>query len=383
MVFVNKNTSSYIEVDCCTFMQIDMITYLCGISNAIYAVVCLLCGLQLCFGIFSQGRQVNTYLSHILGSCLIVMFVSGVCYLLADMLPQSGYLYRIGASIDIFIFIGYAMMGYALYTNNEPSRGKLIALASPFALGAILNICFPDWLTILFFVAAGILFAYYIYFGVALQRRESLLGDIYSDPESHSLRWIWTTIGLFVGWWIVSGLFLIVPSLQPWYNAAVFAYMTVLFLFVFAKVSNYKEPVSLATQQEMENVNENENVNVNVNENENGNANGNVNNLQPARLRELMEREQMYLNPDLTVEDVVKRLGTNTKYFSQMLHNEMNTSFSQLVNEYRVEQAKDLLKHTDIKVEFIGERCGFNSRQSFHRVFVKTTGQTPAEWREK
>jgi len=233
-------------------MQIDLITYICSLSNAIYAAVCLLCGLQLCFGIFSQGRQVNTYLSRILGSCLMVMFVSGVCYLLSDLLPESDLLYRIGASMDIFVFIGYAMMGYALYTNNEPAKSKLIALASPFALCAILNICFPDWLTILFFVAAAILFAYYIYFGVALQRREHLLKDIYSDPEAHSLRWIWTTIGLFVGWWIVSGLFQLVPSLLPWYNTAIFTYMSVLFLFIFAKVNNYKQPVSLATQQEME-----------------------------------------------------------------------------------------------------------------------------------
>jgi len=348
-------------------MQIDIIAYLSGISNAIYAFTCLMCGLQLCFGIFSQGRHANTYLSRIAGSCMLVMSVSGVCYLFSDVLPQSDLWYRIGTSIDIFIFIGYAMVGYALYTNNESSRGRLIALASPFAVCAILNICFPNWLTVLFFVAAAILFAYYIWFGVALQGREHLLKDLYSDPDSHSLRWIWTTIGLFVGWWVVSGLFLIVPTLLPWYNAAVFAYMTVFFLFVFTKVSNYNEPVSLATQEEME---------------QTCNLPPATCNLQPTRLSELMEQEQLYLNPDLTVEDVVKRLGTNTKYFSQMLHNEMHTSFAQLVNDYRIERAKYLLEHTDTKVELIGEHCGFNSRQSFHRVFAKTTGKTPAEWRE-
>jgi len=349
-------------------MSIDIVTYLSGVSSTIYAVICLLCGLQLCFGIFTQHRRANTYLSNIMGCCLLILFGSAMCYMLSNLLPDAGYLYRIGASIDMFIFIGYAMMGYALYTNNESPKTKLIALASPFALCAILNTCFPDWLTVLFFVAEAILFTYFIYFGIALQRRERLLGDIYSDPEAHSLRWIWTTIGLFVGWWIVSGLFQLLPALHPWYNVATFAYMTVLLLFVFAKVSNYKQPVSLATQQEMED-DENADVNVNVD--------------QVVRLRELLEQEQLYLNPDLTVEDVVKHLGTNTKYFSTMLHKQMNTSFSRLVNEYRVERAKSILAHTDTKVEFIHERCGFNSRQSFHRVFVKLTGQTPSEWREK
>jgi len=356
-------------------MQIDLITYLTGISNAVYAVICLLCGLQLCFGIFSQRQQANTLISQIMGTCLLVMFVSGVCYLLSDLLPEAEWLYRIGATIDIFVFIGYMMVGYALYTNNEPSRSKLIALASPFAVCAILNVCFPGWLAALFFVAAGILFAYYIYFDVALQRREHLLGELYSDPEAHSLRWIWAAVGLFVGWWVVSGLFQLVPLLQPWYNIAVFTYMSVLFLFVFAKVNTYRQPVSLATLQEMEATSHPSPLTLH--------PSPVASSLSPARLSELMEQDQLYLNPDLTVEDVVKRLGTNTKYFSQMLHNDMQTSFSQLVNEYRVERAKYILEHTDTKVEFIGESCGFNSRQSFHRVFVKATGKTPAEWREK
>jgi len=362
-------------------MQIDLITCLSGISIAIYTFTCLVCGLQLCLGIFSQGRHSNTYLSRILGICMLVMTGSAVCYLLANLRPEFDWLYRIGTSIDIFVFTGYTIMGYALYTNNESPKAKIIALASPLVVCAVLTLCFPERLAALFFVAAAILFAYYIYFGIALQRRERLLKDIYSDPESHSLRWIWTTIGLFVGWWAVSGLFQLHPFLLPWYNTAAFAYMTVLFLFVFAKVSNHKEPVSLETLQEIENHNDNHNDNDNrFTDSPAPQLTGEHN---VARLSELMEQEQLYLNPDLTVEDVVKRLGTNTKYFSALLHDEMHTTFSQFVNEYRIERAKDLLKHTNTKVEYIGESCGFNSRQSFHRVFVKTTGQTPAEWREK
>jgi len=349
-------------------VQIDIITYLSGISNAIYAFTCLMCGLQLCVGIFSQHRHANTLLSQILGSSLLIMTVSAICYLLSTLLPDAAFLYRIGTSIDIFIFTGYTMVGYALCTNNEPSKLKLIALASPFAICAILNICFPNYLTVLFFVAAAILFAYYIYFGVAIQRRERVLDDLYSDPESHSLRWIWVAIALFAGWWIFSGLFLLVPILLPWYNTAILAYMTILILFVFAKVSNHKQPVSLATQQEME---------------ETSHLSPLTSHLSPTRLSELMEQEQLYLNPDLTVEDVVKRLGTNTKYFSALLRIEMHTTFSQFVNEYRIERAKQLLQDKDEKVVNLAQQCGFNSNQSFYRTFSKFTGTTPTEWRSK
>lgn len=353
-------------------MPFDTITYFSGISNAIYAIICLLCGLQLCFGIFSQRRQANTYLSRIFGSCLLVLFVSGVCYLLSRLSPDWSFLYRIGASIDMVIFIGYTMMGYALHTNNEPTRATLIILASPFVLCAILNICFPNWLTPLFFVAAAILFAYYIYFGVALQRREHLLGDIYSDPEAHSLRWIWTTIVLFIGWWVVSGLFQLLPSLQPWYNIATFVYMSVLFLFIFAKISNYKRPVSLAIQQEMEHADAGNNDGPSPDDNYTIN-----------RLRKLMQEEKLYLNSDLTIENVATRLETTPQYLSAILHKDVRTSFAQFVNGYRVERAKELLRTTSNKVEYIGLVCGFNSPQVFRRTFAAITGVSPTDFRNQ
>jgi len=157
----------------------DIFSYLNGGSALVYFAACLLCGLQLCFDIFSQRRHANTMLSKIVGSSLLIMSCSAVCYILSDLLTGQPVLYRIGTSLDIFVFIGYATSGYVLYTNNEPSRGKLIALASPFVLLAILNLCVPSWYNQLFFLGAAIMFVYFICFGVSLLRRERLLGDLF------------------------------------------------------------------------------------------------------------------------------------------------------------------------------------------------------------
>jgi len=353
--------------------------YINGICIAIYFTVCLLCGLQLSFGAFTQGHTRNPLLSRLVGSIFLVMSCSAVCYMLSALL-DSELLMQTGVSIDIFMFTGIACVSYVLYSNNEPSKGRLAALAWPFVVIGVLNICFPEWLIFLFNLAALILLAQMIYFGIVFIRRERNLDDLYADPERHSLKWMLVFIGLFIGWWVVCIVFNY-TALSRWYDQAVYLYMTGTILFAFTKVSNYATPVILATQQEIENAN----ANVNVNDLQPATCN-----LQPATgdhnvvcLKQLMEQEHLYLNPDLTVEDVVKRLGTNTKYFSALMRNEMHTTFSQLVNEYRIEHAKQLLQNKDEKVVNLAEQCGFNSNQSFYRTFSKFTGTTPTEWRSK
>ncbi|RTZ46849.1 AraC family transcriptional regulator [Chryseobacterium arthrosphaerae] len=53
-------------------------------------------------------------------------------------------------------------------------------------------------------------------------------------------------------------------------------------------------------------------------------------------------------------------------------------NFFQYVNEFRVEQAKKLLKETNSKLSILGiaYESGFNSKTSFNTTFKKLTGQT-------
>ncbi|MBL8172151.1 MAG: AraC family transcriptional regulator, partial [Acidobacteria bacterium] len=59
-------------------------------------------------------------------------------------------------------------------------------------------------------------------------------------------------------------------------------------------------------------------------------------------------------------------------------------SFTDLINAYRVEDAKRRLldptwKHYSILA--IAEEAGFSSKSTFNAVFKKHTGQTPSEFR--
>ena len=55
--------------------------------------------------------------------------------------------------------------------------------------------------------------------------------------------------------------------------------------------------------------------------------------------------------------------------------------FSDFLKAYRVEMAGEYLKNSELPIKEIGMRCGFNSVQSFNRVFKQVTGLAPGEYR--
>lgn len=56
--------------------------------------------------------------------------------------------------------------------------------------------------------------------------------------------------------------------------------------------------------------------------------------------------------------------------------------FLKFINEYRVEEAKHLLRHpSDASILDIAFDAGFNSKATFNAAFKKSTGSTPTEFR--
>lgn len=99
-----------------------------------------------------------------------------------------------------------------------------------------------------------------------------------------------------------------------------------------------------------------------------------------ARITNLMETKQLYLNKDLKVSDLAEALGTNKNAVSAFI-NENGSSFSQLVNDYRLEYAKNMLRQSpDMKIATVWMEAGFASERTFFRAFKTATGMTPSEW---
>jgi len=348
----------------------DLLTYFSGMSAGFFLLTSIFFGLQLCFNIFWSKKSENIILSHFVGTIMLLMSCSTICYVIfASICPNLTWLI-VGNTFDYIIFCVSAVAAYVLYANNRPTIRTVIILSLPFVILAIIDICVPDTRKYLLDLVILILILQYAYYAILLRHYEDSLSDLYSDPNSHSLSWIRGVIALFIGWWAVRSIFKI-PSINMWYDTAMYTYLVFFFFFVFIKINRLGKSVSLETRKQIEQVEWGEISTLT-----------DISNPMKNELIRLLKEEHIYLNPDLTVIDVVKKLGTNTKYFSAMLHNDMHTSFCTLINEYRIEKAKELLQTTNDKIENIGMLCGFNSRQSFCRAFSKITGKKPTEFRK-
>jgi len=101
------------------------------------------------------------------------------------------------------------------------------------------------------------------------------------------------------------------------------------------------------------------------------------------RLKALMDREKLYRDPDLGLESLAARLSISRHLLSQLLNDHLNNSFYQYINQYRIEDACEILKENkSFSIEAIAYEVGFNSRSSFFSTFKKLKGTTPSKFRE-
>ncbi len=101
------------------------------------------------------------------------------------------------------------------------------------------------------------------------------------------------------------------------------------------------------------------------------------------RLMNYMEADKLYLDPQLSLEYLAQKMDISRSYLSEIINKSLQKSFTDFVNYYRVEYAKDLLINTKDKIDVICRECGFGSRQTFYIVFKKSENLTPAEFRKK
>lgn len=101
-------------------------------------------------------------------------------------------------------------------------------------------------------------------------------------------------------------------------------------------------------------------------------------------IQRVMAKDHLFLVHDLKVGDLAHRLGTNSRYVQEALNREMNTTFSDYVNEWRVNYAERLLEaEPDISIGDLVSRSGFSSSSTFYRNFKQRKGYKPNVARSK
>lgn len=98
----------------------------------------------------------------------------------------------------------------------------------------------------------------------------------------------------------------------------------------------------------------------------------------------LIEKNKLYLNPDVNIFEISQLTMTNKTYFSKAVGYVCGKTFPQLMNGYRIAEAMRLFdENPETKMVELCRRSGFRSMSTFTSAFFRETGCTPAEWCKK
>jgi YesN/AraC family two-component response regulator len=65
-----------------------------------------------------------------------------------------------------------------------------------------------------------------------------------------------------------------------------------------------------------------------------------------------------------------------------LVMSEYGLTFKQLINKMRIEEAKRMLKETDLRIIDIALNLGFNNISYFNNIFKANEGETPSDFRD-
>jgi AraC-like DNA-binding protein len=104
------------------------------------------------------------------------------------------------------------------------------------------------------------------------------------------------------------------------------------------------------------------------------------------RLLVLMEKEEAWLDPDLTLKKLAEMLRIHPNYLSQIINERLGRKARDFINAYRIAAAEKMLLDPRLKAKTvldIAYETGFYSKSVFNSAFKKFNGQSPKEFRKK
>lgn len=103
------------------------------------------------------------------------------------------------------------------------------------------------------------------------------------------------------------------------------------------------------------------------------------------RLSKVAEIVDKYIHEnymyDISMQDLARTMNYSEAYFCKLFKQCFNKNFTSYLTEFRVEEAKKMLKEPTVNVKEIGKAVGYADSNYFAKVFKRITGQSPTEYR--
>ncbi|MFD0673520.1 response regulator [Cohnella sp. GCM10027633] len=85
---------------------------------------------------------------------------------------------------------------------------------------------------------------------------------------------------------------------------------------------------------------------------------------------------------ELSLTGIAESVGHNASYLSRLFKQKTGVGVAEYIADCRIRLAKELLSDSGMRIQDISTAAGFASVQYFYRVFKKSVGMTPQEWRD-
>lgn len=95
------------------------------------------------------------------------------------------------------------------------------------------------------------------------------------------------------------------------------------------------------------------------------------------KMEKYLEKEK-----ELSLSKMAEYFGLSKDYFGKIFQQENHCSFQQFAMKYKMEQAKILLRDTDMKIYEVSENLGYKTVDYFTKLFRDYTGTSPQRYRK-
>jgi len=273
--------------------------------------------------------------------------------------------------------------GYCFLQNADKKYELYVQVFEPYAKG-IINI------------AVYISMAIYLYFSFReITAYKQRLNTYYSNDYKLALTWLQRLLFVFMGYYVLLVFFILLAGAfqlsQNYFPSDLARAVIILMIGFFALKQNSLIEIkqnldeveafdSPSVSTRLETVEKEQEFIIEQNSQTSRAPAAMLNKALLQKIILLTESEQLYLDEELTIAHLAKKMGYSTRTISTTINLGLEKSFSQFINEYRINlfiEKKSSGKFEHLSIMGLAYDCGFNSKSTFNRIFKEIKGYAP------